>query len=1075
MSLAFIKRAFSFKRNVEEHQIEDFLRCYHSEGPFSTTQLSKYFRKNALRLLVIQKSTGSIIFDSLLNKDQSRLPVFGTGVNKVSLVDLAFGACPLSKQRILKSSIKVHDLKLSRQVLLTCVYHTPAKRVRTTNSVSFARSPSENINAFNTWSNSSLKLPSTDVEVAICILINIDWALPLSKSNSGGFSHTVKQEFSNDLAARFYALLFDHFLHVSVLFQTLSDTIGRLLSAPEASKASSGSTYHTPKGSGGDIHEKINRAFMDFQRAFRDLCIPRICRPVWSSLSLAFASQYDALNGSRNLQDRNLDLYENFPLSLGPLSVQYESLSGSFVRGCLCSLISKRMPKDRCHFLAQLVTGILMHHRGWISTVMPKTQNPAAIPKWTVCEAPSDDYTHVLTSEGWVENLLMNQHLVQAGCGLSRHFCEDSRLLTNSGTVLSTTIIFGSGGGGGLQQQQHRDRLLALLYLSSYFLRPPHILLRAHEQLPDLGLADLYDLEQRKRKRHRGSGNYRRKSSSQEDLSATVLQSLQQYSASAGSSPSHPPVGASAICLPGRLTHEQCRLAEAAAQALVSRERAAAKQLQQNQLPISQQPPPTTSLYADPPALSTHREHTWTVGMTGRNRNVVSNLLTGVASGGSGELSGALPHSSLAPNMTSASASTGAPSVSSSISPTSTLANNSNELTEIPLLIEKWYDNEWDSCWCLGEGIGPSVLGRNYRSGGNAGCRMSPTSLRSGDVTVHYGSSVEHYSLMDNDDSVEVGTVCHADMEASDDTTQNSTGGGGGSGGPELTLHTPIGASVLEHYTSGLALQATTESAVAFRTRLVADLTAWLHFAPALLQRAVAPPPIFRPSSHTHLPTSSEHQQNAFRCSALLVNVDASTVELLTVRSSVNTAATNTSSRTSTSPFDSVASSSRRATASNLRSFSPTSTRIKSGRTEVNRKSSVTSDSDHSVDEESEGTPTSHSRILTPSPLIISLLESVKFVYEKSGGCSSIALRHLESGLQSLCTQGCMLADLLVPSITSPDGGVDVPLILKQRPEAVASILGCHRADLPLLLTIASSLSCKAAAAIETYELDQIW
>lgn len=63
---------------------------------------------------------------------------------------------------------------------------------------------------------------------------------------------------------------------------------------------------------------------------------------------------------------------------------------------------------------------------------------------------------------------------------------------------------------------------------------------------------------------------------SQEDLSAAMLHTLQQYSVSAGSSPSHPPVGASAICLPGRLTNEQCRLAEVAAQALVSREFAAA-------------------------------------------------------------------------------------------------------------------------------------------------------------------------------------------------------------------------------------------------------------------------------------------------------------------------------------------------------------------------------------------------------------------------------------------------------------------------------------------------------------------
>lgn len=105
-----------------------------------------------------------------------------------------------------------------------------------------------------------------------------------------------------------------------------------------------------------------------------------------------------------------------------------------------------------------------------------------------------------MTSGGGVENSLLIQHLVQSGCDLNRHSCEDAKILNTSGTALATTIIYGNAGGSGLQQQQHRDRLLALLYFSSYFLRPPYFLLQAHEQLPDLGIADLYELEQRKRK-----------------------------------------------------------------------------------------------------------------------------------------------------------------------------------------------------------------------------------------------------------------------------------------------------------------------------------------------------------------------------------------------------------------------------------------------------------------------------------------------------------------------------------------------------------------------------------------------
>ena len=149
---------------------------------------------------------------------------------------------------------------------------------------------------------------------------------------------------------------------------------------------------------------------------------------------------------------------------------------------------------------------------------------------------------------------------------------------------------------------------------------------------------------------------------------------------------------------------------------------------------------------------------------------------------------------------------------------------------------------------------------------------------------MRYGSSVERYSSLDHDDSVEVGTVCYADMESSDDGAQDNSlcsSGAGPGGGPELTLHSPIGASVLDHYASGLALQATTESFTAFRGRLLEDLTSWLHFAPTLLRRAVAPPPCVRSNSRSRLTNPSPPSaRSAYRCSALLVNVDASGVEV---------------------------------------------------------------------------------------------------------------------------------------------------------------------------------------------------
>lgn len=170
------------------------------------------------------------------------------------------------------------------------------------------------------------------------------------------------------------------------------------------------------------------------------------------------------------------------------------------------------------------------------------------------------------------------------------------------------------------------------------------------------------------------------------------------------------------------------------------------------------------------------------------------------------------------------------------------------------------------------------MLGSNYRCG-SSGTRAAVT-----EVAVRHGSSVERYSSLDNDDYVEVGTVCCADMESSDDGAQDTGLGSCGGlvgGGPELTLHSPIGASVLDHYTSGLALQATTESPISFRGRLMEDLTSWLLNAPTLLRRAVAPPPCLRPSSCTQFTNQLPPPAcSAFQCSALLVNVDISNVEV---------------------------------------------------------------------------------------------------------------------------------------------------------------------------------------------------
>lgn len=74
------------------------------------------------------------------------------------------------------------------------------------------------------------------------------------------------------------------------------------------------------------------------------------------------------------------------------------------------------------------------------------------------------------------------------------------------------------------------------------------------------------------------------------------------------------------------------------------------------------------------PQTSKHREHTRTVGVTGRNRKVIA------SGGGNGEVTGNSVYPPLTPNL-----STGVPCFSASISSPS---NDARDLTEVPLLIE---------------------------------------------------------------------------------------------------------------------------------------------------------------------------------------------------------------------------------------------------------------------------------------------------------------------------------------------------------------------------------------------------
>lgn len=206
--------------------------------------------------------------------------------------------------------------------------------------------------------------------------------------------------------------------------------------------------------------------------------------------------------------------------------------------------------------------------------------------------------------------------------------------------------------------------------------------------------------------------------------------------------------------------------------------------------------------------------------------------------------------------------------------------------------VRRAYEENPHKCWCIGDGIVSSVLGDVASSvtGGPSSSNLDSQHQHPGSVTVHYGTPLEDTSPFD---CIEMGTPCHADMELTDNSSLTTAvvgldysaifGPFSNPRAPQFTQHSVIGSGVLEHYTSGLALQATTEPLATFQPRLTADLLAWLRYAPSLVRRTLAPEPTTRGRKQKQQSSQSSpilSQANSFKCSALLVNLDLSTVEV---------------------------------------------------------------------------------------------------------------------------------------------------------------------------------------------------
>ncbi|KAL7061771.1 hypothetical protein AAHC03_01628 [Spirometra sp. Aus1] len=1007
--------------------------------------------------------------------------------------------------------------------------------------------------------------------IAICLLINLDWIQPLSKSlthsaprftvksetwqstylqrNQGmNSSHSSQQtssahtELNECLMQRFYCMIFEHFIQISVMLEALAESIVSILESTTGftTRSHDGSLLRASYESHTEAHDHINRAFTDFQMAFRDLCIPKLTRPVWPTLTLASLAEQDELNSSESYPETMpgvrswVNQLPSFGIDMtdsGPTVNVAENLTQSFVRGCLCLQISKAVARDRGFFLGQVLTGLLMHYQGWIPTVQPKEQGPFSFQRNT-CEAfarkDAEKFQPMTADSSRLPlNFLLEQLLTQFGCTLSHHDCDSASILNGTGNVFSTTVIHG----------QQRDRLLALLYICTYFLRAP-ALLHSREQLPDLGRADLFELEQQRRRIRHGSKG-RRKSgsllsstgaagsgtnvnrgyassdphdsgiSSQEDLTAAV------YSASAGSSPSHP--SGMALCLTHKLTQDQCRLAEAAAHYVVNREAAAAAQLGA----ANRQTGFCPTIYGVPDvsvlsfASSTiPKGHTWTASGHGRLSSVAGILAS--------------------------EAVFGTPVANASMSiPSNNNSMRGPQLTEIPLLIERSFDDTREVCWCLGPRASPlsspgpapspstvlacpTTTGPVLSASSSATNRRSPNKNNPAICSVSVGVPVaqaasaarpsdtpprtqfsSHFISSGNSQStspsyasppdlnpseigqpalsldMELGTACYVGMEEPKSSDFDHA------------FHCQVALGVMDRYTSGLALQATVESQDTFRQRLQNEMLDWLRYAPTLARRAVCTSTLTggvgvssgvnllkARDNAVHFPSASSspslkplHSRanqspvpstatgttasaiTDLTCSALIVNVDTSTVEVHTIGRRCDRPIDSSCNHQLSLHHTTSQNRSRRGDVAGAARLLP--------RPSEQQTTFVCDSGSRSSRLATASTPTSAWGHRTSIVSEKSLSSTVKLLSERAG-CPALALRHLEAGLQLFHTRSRILTDLILTE------GINV---LSQL-DRTAAVVGCPRGDLPLLLSISRSQSCSVAALLQINQVD---
>ncbi|KAH8870098.1 hypothetical protein KSF78_0005783 [Schistosoma japonicum] len=1000
MSFALLRKAFGIGKGIDDREFDEFLKAVDGND-VHVGQLSKLLKKKAVRLFVLRNDDSGVIYDSAQKDCTKSSLTINVGCQQLKLGDMAFGSYALNNKKTLLHSMKIHDMSSNGQVLFTRVfneadiwrrvYPKSEQNQLVRQDMSFGYSElKHNLKSFKT--------------LAVCLLINLEWCSPtgglcVSKTSSQkahnrrNFSYLFNVDVSHHnqpilqssidtnlkisafTARRFYHLLFEHWTQLGLIIETLSNECA-------VAVCNNKCFWGTHKVPETNCTELITKAFNNFLNYFRDLCLPKLSLPIWPSLNVTLSTDLVSLpSGSdRSRSDcvtHWLNMDSSYSQSAIAVSSQFskDSLIDVFVRSCLAPLIIKGNNKEHRSFLARLITGILMFHTGWIDGSGSRSNSG------------TNHGSSSLSNNQDVHVRLLDQLLTQTGF-------KTMGTDTVSGSIFNCTVISG----------QSRAYLMTLLHFATYFLRFM-CLMHTQESLPELGPADLFELEQQKRRTRLGAKS-RRKSgsatssnstghggdahdsgiSSQEDLTSTF------YSASTGSSPTH--VSGMALCMPHRLTRDQCRMAEAAAHLLVTREAAAA------------------------------------AAATGLTNPQIS-----VGGTRSNDMSGLLDI-----NISKASLSNSPRSYRS-------------RYTEVPLLIEKFFDGDEELCSCLPIEAIPVSGGHSTsvtlpeRSSPSSPCNLLDN------LKAHYlpicppstDRSSKHLCSSQSRDREIMFSLSSSSSRAGDGTNLFYVDNMSPSSSiyhteeelqhninpvhrcPMQTLanHSLISGIVSDVYHSSHVLQATVEHPDSFKSRLEENLLQWIAYGPFIigdlngmsfngnLNNAKADESSLSSTqinasmnSNSFYQKSRGCQLKQFKWSAtgLLINCDTKSVEALTL---VQPSSTNfISSRESDDANPKL-------------THNTINSGTCSGRERMKNKTYETEPLEQQsflmTTPMSEISSSINRRIIQikPAPLVFRLIEQIHSVLDATN-CSLTTLKHLESNLQLIYLKSTILTNLLI-------------------------------------------------------------